>query len=318
MTTRIRRPWWAFFLTLFTAIVGMCYVGRPWRAAVYVAAIAVAFALGGVGVWYGWKWSLVLLVIAGYGVSLVAAIDAFRIARQHRTHFDGPWYTRWRGLVGIFALVHAVTLSSVFLVRAYIIEPFRIPAQSMMPTFFVGDFIAAYKWPYGNPGTFGIWLAHGTPPVETARPLRGDIILFRFPADPNTVYVKRVVGLPGDVVLCLDRDLYLNGEPVPRTFLAAIGGEGDGPSFELYEETLAGQTYKILLTKEARSDYPFEVEVPAGHYFVMGDNRDNSNDSRHWGFVPETSILGRPAVIWFSLDASSHSVRADRIGVRPH
>jgi signal peptidase I len=316
MTTRIRRPWWAFLLTLVSAIVGMLYVGRPWRAGVYVAVTAVAFALGGAGIWWGWKWSL-LLVGAGYGVSLVAAMDAFRIAWQQRMHFEGPWFTRWRGLVGIFALVHAVTFSSVFLVRAYIVEPFRISAQSMLPTFFAGDFIAAYKWPYGNPGTFGIWLTRGTPPAEAAQPLRGDIILFRYPANPETVYVKRVVGLPGDVILCLNRDLYINAEQVQRTFVASIGGDTDGPAFDMYEETLAGQTYNILLTKQARDNRAFEVEVPEGHYFVMGDNRDNSNDSRYWGFVPDTHIVGRPEVIWLSFDARDYSLRPERIGVRP-
>ncbi len=258
---------------------------------------------------------MVLLGIAGYGVSLVAAIDAFRIARRYRTHFDGPWYTRWQGLLVILALAKAIGFSSVFLVRAYIVEPFRMPSQSMMPTFFVGDFIAAYKWPYGNPGSNGIWLTDGAPPSEAVRPQRGDIVLFRFPNDPDIVYIKRIVGLPGDVVFYRDRELYVNGEHAHRKFVDSMEA-GDGNAvFEVHEEALAGRTYQIqMLATRKRDEQGVETKVPAGHYFVMGDNRDYSNDSRYWGFVPATHIIGRPAVIWFSF---YDGVRADRIGMRP-
>jgi signal peptidase I len=320
MSTRIRRPWWAFLLALlFSVVVGLLYVGRPRRALAYVAAALGALALGALGIWSGWAWSVVFFGIAFYGVALVAAVDAFRIARAHRTHFEGAWYTRWHALLGIFVLVHAMTYATGFLVRAYVIEPFRMPSGSMMPTFLVGDYIAAYKWPYGNPGTWDVWLTPGSAPAEKARPARGDIVLFRYPGDPETVYIKRVIGLPGDVVRASGHDLSINGVAAKHTLIAATGpaGDIDETALDVYEETVAGRAYRIALLKAPLDSRPFEAKVPPGHYFVMGDNRDNSNDSRYWGFLPETSIVGRPVVIWWSMDLSGNGLRIERAGMRP-
>lgn len=320
MTTRIRRPWWAFLLAfLLSSVVAMLYVGRPRRALAYAAATLAALAIGALAIWAGRAWSIVFVVVGFHGVALVAALDAFRIARANRAHFSGAWYTRWHALLGILVLLQGAHYATVFLVRAYVIEPFRIPAGSMMPTFAVGDFIAAYKWPYGNPGTWDIWLTNGSAPADDARPARGDIILFRYPGNPETVYIKRVIGLPGDVVRSSGHELFVNGEPAKRTFVAAMGraDDKDETALDVYEETLAGRSYSVALHKEPPpGDRLFEAKVPVGHYFVLGDNRDNSNDSRYWGFVPETYVVGRPVVIWFSMNAQG-GMRSERIGVRP-
>lgn len=311
----MRRPWWAFVLALlFSVVVAMLYVGRPRRALAYVAAVLAALALGGLGIWAGWAWSIVFLGIGTYGVALVAAIDAFRIARAHRAQFDGTWYTRWQALVGIFVLVQGITYASVFLVRAYVVEPFRIPSASMAPALLPGDYIAAYKWPYGNPGTWDVWLTTGAAPAESARPARGDIVVYRHPLDPATIYIKRVIGLPGDVVRSSGHELAVNGEAAKRRFIAAFDRAS---ALDVYEETLAGRSYRIALLKAPHPGEPFEAKVPAGHYFVMGDNRDNSNDSRYSGFVPETYLVGRPVVIWWSVDPASHIPRSERAGLRP-
>lgn len=320
MTTRIRRPWWAFLLALLlSSVVAMLYVGRPRRALAYAAAALAALALGALGIWSGWAWSIVFVVIGFHGVALVAAIDAFRIARANRAHFLGAWYTRWHALLGIFVLVHAMTYGTGFLVRAYVIEPFRMPSGSMMPTFLVGDYIAAYKWPYGNPGTWDVWLTPGSAPAENARPARGDLVLFRYPGNPETVYIKRVIGLPGDVIQSSGHELAINGKAVKHTLIAAMARADDteDTALDVYEETIAGRSYRIALLKAPPESQPFEAKVPAGHYFVMGDNRDNSNDSRYWGFLPETSLVGRPVVIWWSMDLLSNSLRIERAGLRP-
>ncbi len=232
-----------------------------------------------------------------------------------RTHH--PWRT---ALLMLFAvLLAAAAYSSIFFIRAYVIEPFRIPSASMVPSLLVGDFIAAYKWPYGNPGSVGVWLSENQAPSEAGRPARGDIVLFRFPRDPQFVYIQRVIGLPADTVRYQDNGLYINGERAGRKFISSMemAGRGGGYVLDVYEETINDRTYRIGLTKDGAPSEPFETTVPAGHYFVMGDNRDRSNDSRYWGFVPETHLVGRPVAIWFSFDPQTNSVRTERMGSQP-
>lgn len=249
----------------------------------------------------------------------------------------------------------------VFLFRAFIFEPFRIPSGSMEPTLLPGDFIAVSKWSYGirNPLTNDVW-------IETGKPERGDVVVFKYPEDPRIDYIKRVVGVPGDEIIFAGKRIYLRKACVPLEnvhpdFINADSNEGNlqrkctelkaipltlvgevtaqGPvreeKYQIFDEVLGEVTHKmqINLNIPDLSQYYFRQKgalrsswlVPEGYYFVMGDNRDNSKDSRFWGFVPEENLVGKTVGIWMSLEfdrAPSSSlpsfipsaVRFDRMG----
>ena len=195
----------------------------------------------------------------------------------------------------------------VLLLRSFVVEPFRIPSGSMMPTLLVGDFILVNKFSYGlrMPVT-------KTKFVEVGEPHRGDVGVFRYPRNPRTDYIKRLVGLPGDHIAYHDKVLYVNGKPMPQKPVGWYQAVGSGArmqgSYELIEN-LDGVKHHILVNPNV-PDFPpgcnvlagGEITVPEGHYFMMGDNRDNSNDSRCWGFVPEENLVGKAFMIWLSID----------------
>lgn len=206
---------------------------------------------------------------------------------------------------------------AVFLLRSFIVEPFRIPSGSMLPSLLVGDFILVNKFAYG------VRLpVINKKIIELGTPRRGDVMVFRFPGDESVNYIKRVVGLPGDRIRYEGKKLYINGELMeygPATpYTVRHGGESLYEAAR-YTEKLNGMEHEILLSTRAdhaRVDYT----VPAGKYFVMGDNRDHSNDSRYWGFVPEQHLVGKAFLIWFSWDSARASpwfwrqIAFDRIG----
>ncbi|MEC4748633.1 signal peptidase I [Methylomicrobium sp. Wu6] len=199
----------------------------------------------------------------------------------------------------------------VFLLRSFIAEPFRIPSASMMPTLLIGDFILVNKF------TYGIRLpVINQKVIEVNEPKRGDIVVFRFPKDPTVDYIKRVIGLPGDKIGYFNKTLSVNGTPVSQAAIGTYEGHGQGQDMsgavEL-NENLTGVEHKILVRQEAPSVEGVFV-VPKGHYFVMGDNRDNSNDSRYWGMVPEQNLVGKAFFIWMSWDWQHKGVGFDRIG----
>lgn len=192
----------------------------------------------------------------------------------------------------------------VFLLRSFIVEPFRIPSGSMLPSLHIGDFILVNKFAYG------VRLpVINKKMVELAVPKRGDVLVFRFPGDESINYIKRVVGLPGDRIVYQGKKLYVNGELMEQmpagAFVLQQGGEPRHEAVRLMEN-LSGVSHEILVA--GRPDHtPSEYTVPAGHYFVMGDNRDHSNDSRYWGYVPDENLVGKAFLIWFSWDASRPS-----------
>ncbi len=199
----------------------------------------------------------------------------------------------------------------VLLLRSFLVEPFRIPSGSMMPTLLDGDFILVNKF------TYGIRLpVLNTKVIEVGSPKRGDVAVFRFPKDPSIDYIKRVIGLPGDVVSYRNKEIYINGERMPQTFKGSYVGQGTALSMTgaiLAEEKLGEISHDILIRKE-RPIRHGEFRVPEGHYFVMGDNRDNSNDSRFWGTVPEENLVGRAFFIWMNWDDVDNTIRWGRLG----
>ncbi len=190
----------------------------------------------------------------------------------------------------------------VFLLRSFIVEPFRIPSGSMLPSLHIGDFILVNKFGYG----LRLPIVN-TKFVDLSLPERGDVMVFRFPQEESINYIKRVVGLPGDNIEYRNKRLYINGQPVPVEEVDGYAFEESGKRqifAKRLVETLGGVRHEILVDESKRSTN-MRFSVPQGHYFVMGDNRDYSNDSRYWGFVPEANIVGKAFFIWFSWDMTN-------------
>ncbi|MBS3996139.1 MAG: signal peptidase I [Hydrogenophaga sp.] len=216
-----------------------------------------------------------------------------------------PWWLDWTA--GLFPVILAV-----FVLRSFLFEPFKIPSGSMIPTLHVGDLILVNKFHYG------VRLpVFNTKLVENNVPERGDVMVFRYPPQPSLDYIKRVVGIPGDEVAYLNKQLTVNGRPVPRVAQPAFFDSGTMRYSQQFTETLDARTYNTLNDEDrpafipGATEFPdrdncrYSVEgvvckVPAGHYFMMGDNRDNSLDSRYWGFVPEANIVGKAFFIWMN------------------
>jgi len=182
-------------------------------------------------------------------------------------------------------------LALVLVVRSFMYEPFQIPSSSMVPTLQVGDFILVNKYHYG----LRLPVVR-TKIMDNNEPQRGDVMVFFPPHKPTTYFIKRVIGLPGDVIEYRDKVLYINGQQAEQTLQAHL--PVNQPEYRLFEENLAGVKHAIRTVDVRRFRDNFRAEVPAGHYFMMGDNRDNSSDSRVWGFVPEGSIVGKAVAVW--------------------
>lgn len=199
----------------------------------------------------------------------------------------------------------------VLLLRSFLAEPFHIPSSSMVPTLLVGDFILVNKYDYG----IRLPVLH-TKIIKVGEPRRGDVAVFRFPNDPSVDFIKRIVGLPGDHIVYRDKTLYINGVAMSRDDLGAYAGP-DADGAELGREHL-GETEHEVLTMPGRYSNEGEWTVPTGEYFAMGDNRDNSNDSRYWGFVPEENLVGKAFFIWMNKDVYKDSTLWHRVGTVIH
>lgn len=216
-----------------------------------------------------------------------------------------PWWLDWTA--GLFPVILAV-----FVLRSFLFEPFKIPSGSMIPTLLVGDLILVNKFTYGiRLPVVNIKLTEGHAPQ------RGDVMVFRYPPKPSLDYIKRVVGVPGDEVAYLDKKLTINGQPVSKTAVPDFFDEDAMQYFKQFEEALGGKRHGILNDDNrpafipGADNFPFKqncrysvegvvCKVPEGQYFMMGDNRDNSLDSRYWGFVPDKNIVGRAFFIWMN------------------
>jgi signal peptidase I len=209
----------------------------------------------------------------------------------------------------------------VLALRSFLVEPFHIPSGSMMPTLLQGDFILVNKYAYG------IRLpVLDKKVIEIGAPQRGDVVVFRFPQNPKIDYIKRVVGVPGDHIEYMDKTLYINGEPAQQIPVGVYQGSGAGSGMTgAFEgmETIDDVEHHILINPRAPDFIPgcyamagSGAVVPEGHYMVFGDNRDNSNDSRCWGFVPDENLVGRAFGLWWHWDwqRSGFPVAWDRLG----
>jgi signal peptidase I len=309
------------------------------------AALYACLAVYGVG-WYFNRWSgnfsLLLFVLTVvtflywlaerfyFAPRRVAAVSTFEqqdaarresLARQGITRVDDnvastrqalllqPWWLDWTA--GLFPVILVV-----FLLRSFLFEPFKIPSGSMMPTLLVGDLILVNKFHYG------VRLpVINRKIVDNHDPARGDVMVFRFPKDPSTDYIKRVVGLPGDEIVFRNQQLFVNDQQVPAEPLPPPGfyDEEARRYVPEFKEKLGDVEHRILINPQSAqfwktqedNQFPFRencrysaegvaCKVPPGNYFMMGDNRDNSLDSRYWGFVPDRNIVGKAFLIWMN------------------
>lgn len=206
-------------------------------------------------------------------------------------------------------------LLAVVFIRMFIFEPYRIPSGSMVPTLLIGDHVLVTKFSYG------IWLPFTrTELVDLGDPKRGDIVVFRYPKQESMTYIKRVVGLPGDSIRVRDNRIVLDGEELPTEAAGSFDFVDDhcrATPNQRYLETVDGRRHEMLTNTHGgtRLSNKAEITVPPNHVFVMGDNRDHSEDSRGWGFVRYDQIKGKAHFVWFSWDSCSGgvgSVRGDR------
>ncbi len=245
----------------------------------------------------------VLIAVTG----AVWLLDRFVLRARRGPEGRQPWWVEYS--ISFFPVILAV-----FLLRSFLVEPFKIPSGSMIPTLLVGDFILVNKF------TYGIRLpVVNVKVLDLNSPRRGDVMVFRYPADPSLDYIKRVVGLPGDRIEYRDKSLTINGKPVPRAPLPDYESRERLQYYPRFLENLDGREHEIILEKDTPgfvtrtmdfrhggncdyNDGGLACTVPPGHYFVMGDNRDNSSDSRVWGFVPDENIVGKAFFIWLNLN----------------
>lgn len=248
---------------------------------------------------------VVILAITG----LIWLLDIFVLRKSRLVGVDDPWYVE-------YAKSFFPVILLVFVLRSFLVEPFKIPSGSMMPTLLAGDYILVNKFTYG----LRVPILNNTF-VEMNKPKQGDVIVFHYPPDPTIDYIKRVVGVPGDTIQYQDKQLIVNGKKLDVTFTDNYEYEMQGAniiSARKSKEKLGEIEHDILvhdIPNQYNSDMPGAkllagetVTVPADGYFAMGDNRDNSADSRVWGFVPERNLVGKAFFIWMNFD------QFDRIG----
>jgi signal peptidase I len=305
----------AAILAAFVAYAGAWYFGA--LEGNFALLLLVATVVTGV-YWVAERaWFLPRRRAAADALESQAAARRAELASKGITQVDGdvtqarhqilmqPWWLDWTA--GLFPVILAV-----FVLRSFLFEPFKIPSGSMIPTLLVGDLILVNKFAYGvRLPVINTKITDGTPPQ------RGDVMVFRYPPKPSLDYIKRVIGVPGDEVAYLNKKLTINGQPVPKEPVSDFFDEDAMTYFKQYEETLGTRKHRILNDENrpafipgaenfpGRENCRYSVEgvvckVPPGHFFMMGDNRDNSLDSRYWGFVPEKNIVGKAFFIWMN------------------
>ena len=264
-----------------------------------------------------------LLVAATFFTGFAWAIDALILAPQRRRKVaalvergaapdSGQVVTTLKESTFVeYCKSFFPVILAVLLLRSFLVEPFRIPSNSMMPTLLTGDFILVNKFSYG------IRLpVLNSKVISMGEPERGDVVVFRYPKDPSVDYIKRVVGLPGDKVGYYNKIVYINGEPAGQVPAGVYIGVGSGISMSGASERQEqlGDALHDILVMPRTPGLEGEYLVGEDEYFVMGDNRDNSNDSRYWGAVPESNLVGKAFRVWMNWDGANGGIDWDRIG----
>ena len=295
--------WIAVLLVIFFPPIALMYVGRLGWAGIY---LLVAFAVGVLEEFFLRETFIEAVISVTFMV--ICVVHVYRLALNYPNERLRPAYSRWYGLLGTAAGWILVA----FVIRIFIVEPFYVPSGSMLPTIIPQQtHLIVQKWGYGNYGThYGFYDIHLFRLPISASLRRGDIIVFEFPQDRSVHYVKRLIGLPGDKIDYRGKKLSINGEPVALRQTTDYFDSKTLLSTPMFIESLESIEYPILLRNNAPSNivapltFPFSEKcsydsegiicvVPEGHYFTLGDNRDDSSDSRMWGFVPADHIIGK-------------------------
>ena len=243
------------------------------------------------------NFELILVILVGV-TGLVYLLDILMLRRQRPE--GGTVSPLVEYSVSFFPV-----LLVVLVLRSFLVEPFKIPTGSMIPTLLVGDYILVNKFAYG------IRLpVIGTEIIPVGKPKRGDVMVFKYPEKPSINYIKRVIGVPGDHIRYENKQLFINGVPMKQTLLAQLPA-GD-PEFKIYNEELGKVNHEIMLMTQRPNEQPMSWVVPKDSYFMMGDNRDNSRDSRYWGFVPDKLIVGKAFAVWMHMPDWVPSFSHDR------
>lgn len=291
------KRWVATVLGLFGGFLGLLYAGQPRWALLYGMAL---MSLAGAALWFGMPETGLQLV--SWAFALACAMQARHAAMKFPAEGVRRWYSRWYGLLVVAGLM----LAAVGAVRAFLWEPFRVPAGSMQPTVAPGASVLVGKWGYGHYDAYGFFLMHRSP---SATLRRGDLLVFDVPQLRGIKYVKRVIGLPGDVLVYEDKQLQINGEALIYEVRPDYVDAAVGKFYARRAERLDGRVHDVMLDRglppllpsvgkdvpscQLAAPHRLVCKVPQGHVFMMGDNRDNSLDSRYLGPIPLENIVGK-------------------------
>lgn len=268
--------WIAGLLGFFFSPLAMLYVSKRLYALIYLLVGLVVGVL--VNLIFN-KSENVFLLILNYAFPVIAMIHAMVLSKQNIN--TRQWYSKWYGLIIIFMIF----IIPILIIRIFYFEPFYIPSESMRPTLKVGNTIVIKKYGCGNYRLYG-YTIFKTKRTNVCQINRGDVVVMQYPPEPSVAYVERVVGIGGDVVSYKNKVLVVNGKIVENSII------NDGISEAVLLESIGGINHQIIHMQH-RKVRDGEWTVPLDSYFVLGDNRDNSADSRVWGYVPEQNIIGK-------------------------